>query len=209
MRLSSLSLTQIQEDPQKELANGLASDFACDNNQPALSKDPILLDASFSLSSSIASPSTLVSESPLTPVSQSNIPFMGNNDSYRLRSQMFSFNTIDPSLISTDESLDKFPSNPSYQQSMSAAGLKLLFEESNSCKISLNTSSCVLKRNNSDPSMMNTQLMNSFLFPHSNTLPISPPESPTQDEAQRALELLMDYFQHQLLGLRDSRLCNH
>jgi hypothetical protein len=64
----------------------------------------------------------------------------------------------------------------------------------------------VIKRNRSDPEIKATrpELKTSCMPPppKSSTIsPISSPCSPTQDEARRALELVLSYFDHQPAGL--------
>ena len=60
--------------------------------------------------------------------------------------------------------------------------------------------SMVMKRNNSSPDI-NTS-MQPHPLPNSTTMsPVSSPGSPTQDEARKALELVMNYFQNQPSGL--------
>lgn len=57
-----------------------------------------------------------------------------------------------------------------------------------------------MKRNHSSPEIKTT--MQPPPLPNSNTVsPISSPGSPTQDEARKALELVMSYFQNQPSGL--------
>ncbi|KAL1961340.1 hypothetical protein VTO42DRAFT_68 [Malbranchea cinnamomea] len=59
----------------------------------------------------------------------------------------------------------------------------------------------VMKRNPSNPEIK-TSLMQPPPLPKSNTMsPVSSPSSPTQDEARKALELVMNYFQNQPSGL--------
>jgi hypothetical protein len=59
----------------------------------------------------------------------------------------------------------------------------------------------LIKRNRSNPEIKTTSMQPPPL-PKSNTVsPVSTPGSPTQDEARRALELVMSYFQNQPTGL--------
>jgi hypothetical protein len=66
---------------------------------------------------------------------------------------------------------------------------------------SLDTSLGTIKRNRSNPEIKAKSIYPP-LFPKSTTVsPVSSPGSPTQDEARRALELVMNYFEHQPTGL--------
>jgi hypothetical protein len=59
----------------------------------------------------------------------------------------------------------------------------------------------VIKRNRSNPEIK-TASMHPPPLPNSSAVsPISSPGSPTQDEARKALELIMNYFQNQPSGL--------
>ena len=60
--------------------------------------------------------------------------------------------------------------------------------------------SMIMKRNNSSPDIKTS--MQPPPLPNSSTMsPVSSPGSPTQDEARKALELVMNYFQNQPSGL--------
>lgn len=59
-----------------------------------------------------------------------------------------------------------------------------------------------LRRNSSQPDIKTDSIPSAALFSISTTVsPVSSPGSPTQDEARRALELVMSYFQNQPSGL--------
>jgi hypothetical protein len=60
----------------------------------------------------------------------------------------------------------------------------------------------MIKRNRSNPEIKTESMQPPPTVSKSSTVsPINAPGSPTQDEARRALELVMNYFQHQPAGL--------
>lgn len=70
-------------------------------------------------------------------------------------------------------------------------------------KISLNldTSTGTIKRNRSNPEIRAKTIYPPLYSKSTTVSPISSPGSPTQDEARKALELVMSYFEHQPSGL--------
>lgn len=190
---SPLTPTQIQEGLQKETASGLPP--ADDND---FLNGSSTLENSSNFSSGVTSPSTMVSDSPFTPTSQSSIPSMGS-DSQRPRSQTFPFAAVDPSFIAADPAFNQISPKASQQRSLSVAGLQPPFEEGDRRNINLNTS-VTFECNKSDIEG-NSQSFSPPVLQTKTFSPVSPPGSPTQYEARQALELVMNYFQHQPSGL--------
>lgn len=156
------------------------------------------LDTTPSLSTSVASPvsSFFSNESPFTPTSQSHL---GNNSS-RPRSQTFPMIGIDPGLVSHGSS-DQLDTKGTLHHSMSLSVLESPLEEEEEAGHRVNTRENIIKRNHSNPEIK-TSSMQPPPLPKSNTVsPISAPGSPTQDEARRALELVVSYFHNQPSGL--------
>lgn len=196
---SPMSPTQSQESLKKEASDGV-TDCATEY-QHAHSQSTTSLDTAPSLSASVTSPTSpfLSSDSPFTPTVRSRVPSISSNSS-RPRSQTFPITNVDPGLISTNESSDQLTPKNMLQQSLSISMLDSPLEEEPETTVSANDSN-VIKRNRSNPEI-NTQSMQPPPLPKSNTIsPVSTPSSPTQDEARRALELVMNYFQNQPSGL--------
>lgn len=148
-----------------------------------------------SCSAGMISPtSTLVSESPFSPASQSRLSNIPN----RPRSQTFPL-PIDPTLLSADEHMQQPTETKVNPPPLSIATLEspLELDESKHMFDSPKT----IKRNQSNPEFK----IKSMPPPSSNPIsPISSPGSPTQEEARRALELLLIYFEHQPAGLANN-----
>ncbi|KAF5864184.1 hypothetical protein ETB97_008390 [Aspergillus alliaceus] len=189
---SPLSPTQSQEHFRPDSLSDLLGDY-----QSTHTKSTISIDTS-SISAGVTSPtSTIVTDSPFTPASQSRNSSTDCNPN-RPRSQTFPFIGVDPIVMSPDE----------HPEHLSPTGLQPVLQESpladdhNPKAIpSLDTSSSTIKRNRSNPEIKAKSIYPP-LFPKSATVsPVSSPGSPTQDEARRALELVMNYFEHQPAGL--------
>ena len=228
---SPLSPSQSHENIKNDLAEGLANlagDYHHQQQQQQQQqqqhqhqhqhqhqqKDTNSSDAtgSSSLSAEITSPtSTLVSEGgPFSPTSQSHFtpPDVNQNNT---RNQIFPFATVDPNMISEEQQrqqqqqqqqqhhiIDQSQSAPSknaIQDSLSLAILEPPFEMENA------DISNTIKRNRSNPEIKAKPIYPSSYSKSTTVSPISPPCSPTQDEARRALELVMNYFQQQPTGL--------
>lgn len=165
--------------------------------QHGYSKSTTSIDTS---SAGMVSPtSTLVSDSPFTPTSQSRLPAANSNTS-RPRSQTFPLVPIDPTLLDADEITDPHRQKRELQQSLSVSTLQspLEMEDSKVAMCPIHPTN-VIKRNRSNP-----EITTKSMPPPSKsttTSPVSSPGSPTQDEARRALELVMSYFDHQPAGL--------
>lgn len=164
--------------------------------QHGYSKSTTSIDTSAGM---VSPTSTLVSDSPFTPTSQSRLP-AANSNTNRPRSQTFPLVPIDPTLLSADEITDPHRQKRELQQSLSVTTLQspLEMEDSKSTICPINQTN-VIKRNRSDP-----EITTKSMPPPSKSATISPistPGSPTQDEARRALELVINYFDHQPSGL--------
>ncbi|OJJ47652.1 hypothetical protein ASPZODRAFT_15103 [Penicilliopsis zonata CBS 506.65] len=191
LTMSPLSPTRSQEALKKELAEALA-EFSPEYT-PAHAKSLTSLDMA-ALSTGVTSPSsTLVSTSPFTPTSQSHIAASNTN---RPRSQTFPVASVDPSLITADGSLN---TKGALQQSLSLSILESpLEEEDEDHKFPVSSDETTPA---SIESKMTPMFPPPFLSKSASVSPVSPPESPSQDEARRALELVWNYFQNQPNGL--------
>ncbi|KAJ9200281.1 hypothetical protein DTO164E3_2988 [Paecilomyces variotii] len=184
-----------QDSLRKDSLQGF--DFGNDY-RPTHAQSTTSLDTAPSLTASMASPtSPFVSDSPYTPTLQNGLPSIGSNSS-RPRSQTFPLAAaIEPGLLSPNGSADQLTPKNVLQESMSTSVLDSPLDDA-----ALDSDEpTTIRRNHSSPEIK-TQLMQPPPLPKSNTTsPISAPSSPTQDEARRALELVMNYFQNQPSGL--------
>lgn len=177
----------------KDGSDGLpdcANDFRHSHSQSTTSLESIP-----SLPANVTSPGTLIfsSENPFTTTSQSRVLNPGSNSS-RPRSQTFPMTGTEPGLVSNGSS-DHVSPKSALHQSLSTTVLE---EDTASTPPS---DPGVIKRNRSNPEIKTTS-MHPPPLPNSNAVsPISSPGSPTQDEARKALELVMNYFQNQPSGL--------
>ncbi|KAL2014679.1 hypothetical protein VTN00DRAFT_2204 [Thermoascus crustaceus] len=193
---SPMSPTQSQDSLKKEGSDG-ATDFASEYRH-AHSQSTTSLDTAPSLSASLTSPTSpfVSSDSPFTPTARSRVPSISSNSS-RPRSQTFPITNVDPGSISANGSSDQLNM---LQQSLSVSILGSPLEEEPEMTTGSNEAN-VIKRNRSNPEI-NAKSMQPPPLPKSNTVsPISAPSSPTQDEARKALELVLNYFQNQPSGL--------
>lgn len=196
---SPMSPTQSQDSLKKEGSDGTA-DFGSEYRH-AHSQSTTSLDTAPSLSASLTSPTSpfVSSDSPFTPTAKSRVPSISSNAS-RPRSQTFPMTSVDPGSISANGSSDQLTPKSMLQQSLSVSILDSPLEEEPETTTSSNEAN-VTKRNHSNPEI-NTKSMQPPPLPKSNTVsPISAPSSPTQDEARKALELVLNYFQNQPSGL--------
>ncbi|KAJ5915062.1 DNA binding HTH domain Psq-type [Penicillium verhagenii] len=157
----------------------------------------------------ISPSSTLVSDSPFTPTSQSRLPYSGssnntNGNNSRPRSSTFPL-PIDPTLITADHSIDRESSKIDPRKAGPVAILEspLEFDDEDAhAHIKGSDPRKLIKRNRSNPEITTKSMQPPPVVSKSATVsPISAPGSPTQDEARHALELVMNYFQHQPAGL--------
>jgi hypothetical protein len=166
------------------------------------SKSTTSLDTS---SSGMISPSsTLVSDSPFTPTSQSRLPYSGSNNSNNNRPRSSTFPLpIDPTLITADHSIDRdSKTDPRKAGPVAILESPLEFDDEQSQAFKGKDPRKLIKRNRSNPEITTKSMQPPPVVSKSATVsPISAPGSPTQDEARQALELVMNYFQHQPSGL--------
>ncbi|KAJ5678915.1 hypothetical protein N7462_007159 [Penicillium macrosclerotiorum] len=191
---SPLSPARSQESVKKELSDTLP-ELTGGYQQHGHSQSTTSLDTTSS--AGMTSPtSTLVSDSPFTPTSQSRLS--GLNGA-RPRSQTFPLVPIDPGLLSADDS-----QTSKVEGSVSVAILESPIDMDETSRPAMKgfDPTNVIKRNRSNPEIKVNSMQPPPMFSKSTTVsPISAPGSPTQDEARRALELVMNYFQHQPAGL--------
>ena len=168
--------------------------------QRLYSKNTTMLDTT-SCSVMTSPTSTLVSESPFTPTNQYRLPSgpMGN----RPRSQTLPLVPIDPSLLATDESQSK--SEHLKGLTILESPLELDDHESHSAIRGIDPSK-MMRRNHSDSEIKTESKQRSQSFSKSSnkvspTTTTAAPDCPTQVEARQALELVMNYFEHQPAGL--------
>jgi hypothetical protein len=193
---SPLSSTQSREGMKRDITDALPD--LTGGYQHNYSKSTTSLDTTSS-AGMISPTSTLVSDSPFTPTSQSRLPTNSHNNN-RPRSQTFPLMPIDPTLLTADGTMDHQNTKRELQQSLSVQTLQSPLEmgDDDSKPISLDQTN-VIKRNRSNPEIKKIPMPPPS---KSNTIsPIGSPGSPTQDEARRALELVMSYFEHQPAGL--------
>jgi hypothetical protein len=227
IRSGSNSPTRINTDSASSAShspcsppNGLASPLSPDQNnikqeadilpeltggyQHGHSKSTTSLDTS---STTMTSPtSTMVSDSPFTPTSQARLP-SGHNMS-RPRSQTFPLGIpVDPSLLIADESMSAQCTKTEGDSHLGVTILEspLEMDDHQARTIKGAQPPTTIKRNRSNPEIKTTSMQPPPSASKSTTTsPISAggaPKSPTQDEARSALELVMNYFQHQPAGL--------
>ncbi|KAL2002341.1 hypothetical protein VTN02DRAFT_169 [Thermoascus thermophilus] len=195
---SPLSPTQSQDSLKKEGSDGTA-DFASEYRH-AHSQSTTSLDTAPSLSASLTSPTSpfVSSDSPFTPTARSRVPSISSNSS-RPRSQTFPMTSVDPGAISANGSSDQLTPKNMLQQSLSVSILDSPLEEESETTMGSDEANVIKRRSNPE---FNTNSMQPPPLPKSNTVsPISAPSSPTQDEARKALELVLNYFQNQPSGL--------
>jgi hypothetical protein len=187
---SPLSPTS-QESLNRDMAE--LPDLAGGYHQHGYSKSTTSLDTTSS-AGMVSPTSTLVSDSPFTPTSQSRLP-TANSNSSRPRSQTFPLVPIDPMLLA-DETMDPHHQKRELQQSLSVSILESPIEMDESNASVYGKTRKVITRNRSNP-----EIKAKFMPKSAAISPITSPGSPTQDEARRALELVMTYFDHQPAGL--------
>ncbi|KAL4752309.1 hypothetical protein BDW72DRAFT_70926 [Aspergillus terricola var. indicus] len=189
---SPLSPAQSHENIRGSISLGptdLGIDF-----QHSHSRSTISLDTTASFSPT----STLLTESPFTPSSQSRISPTDMNSS-RPRSQTFPLTNADPLSMPTDDSSEP----TSTMKGLLPAAMEDAVGEDHDQKVALNidTSPGTIKRNRSNPDIRARTIYPPSYSRSTTVSPISSPGSPTQDEARKALELVVNYFEHQSSGL--------
>jgi hypothetical protein len=193
---SPLSPMQSRENMRADALSEAFGDYRLTHAKSATS-----LDTTSSVSAGVTSPSsTLVTDSPFTPTSQSRNTST-ETSSNRPRSQTFPLSVVDPSIMATEDGLDPLSSKPDLHAFPGTAPEPPSGDQNPPFMPTLDTSSNTIKRNRSNPEIK-TKSIYPPLYSKSNTVsPVSSPGSPTQDEARRALELVMNYFEQQPAGL--------
>lgn len=160
------------------------TDLASNSRSQPLSRNSPLFESKFDPTSSLSqSPVVFSTENPFSPPTQST----SGINSKRARSQTFPILKAEPNSAPTG--------SPDHSWPPPAATPAIPDEEYKSAKVPS------VKRNRSNPEI-NTQTIEPPCLLESNTIsPISSPGSPTQDEARRALGLVLNYFQNQPSGL--------
>ncbi|CBF74754.1 hypothetical protein AN4077.2 [Aspergillus nidulans FGSC A4] len=189
---SALSPAQSHENIRGSISVGptdLGIDF-----QHSHSRSTISLDTTASFSPT----STLLTESPFTPSSQSRISPTDVNSS-RPRSQTFPIANADPHSMPTDDLSEP----TSTMKGLLPAAMEDAVGDDCDQKVALNidTSPGTIKRNRSNPDIRARTIYPPSYSRSTTVSPISSPGSPTQDEARKALELVVNYFEHQSSGL--------
>lgn len=205
-----LSPTHSHENIKNNLAESLADLAGQYQRQQKNTTSPDTTGSS--LSASVTSPtSTLVSDAPFSPTSQSQFSPTDTSGS-KTRNQAFPFTTVDPSMISEEQPQQQQQQQPVEQpqppsskavlrDSLSLSILEPPFELDCNTNNTIADPSITVKRNGSVPEIKPKPIYPSSYSKSATVSPISPPGPPTQDEARRALELVMNYFQHQPTGL--------
>jgi Tc5 transposase DNA-binding domain len=187
-------------------------DFSMDQSKHSHSQSTTSLDTIPSLSAGLASPtSPLISGSPLTPILRSSrLPSISSAVS-RPRSQTFPLLSSDAEGNGTGSS--KVSKSGSRSVSVVTSPLDLEQQrQNNEDNIFLRDDhhSTTIKRNPSTPDLKSPTSMqpppvpvsrSAVGSPVSSSSPIGSSSPPTQDEARRALELVMSYIQSQPAGL--------
>jgi hypothetical protein len=140
--------------------------------------------------------------SPFTPTGINRLPPPLGSAFVRPRSQTFPTLGIEPGMLSTQNTADQLTPKNFLQQAMDAPVVESPLEEANT---GINPIETVIKRNHSNPDIKTS--MQPPPLPRSNSNTVSPtissPGSPTPDEARKALETVMTFFQNQPSGLVD------
>ncbi|PGH32465.1 hypothetical protein GX50_04765 [[Emmonsia] crescens] len=182
---------------KKESFDGALPEYASEFRQHSHSQSTNSLDRKSSLSASIASPGSIIfSENPFSPGNQSRVQQDLGSNSSRPRSQTFPIAVTEPGLVGNGSSDHVSPKNV-FQPSTSPS----VADEDHGNTRPSSSESSIIKRNRSNPEIK-TNSMQPPPLPNSATVsPISSPGSPTHDEARRALELVVNYFNNQPTGL--------
>ncbi|EED20100.1 conserved hypothetical protein [Talaromyces stipitatus ATCC 10500] len=206
---SPLSPSLSQETLKRELGDSAFLDFSKDPARHSHSQSTTSLDTTPSLSAGVASPtSPLVSESPYTPTVRSRLPSISSAAS-RPRSQTFPL-TGDAECGNGEQhniTSSKHSMNGSLSVSVVDSPLDEDQEHKHPTEITSdydNKNSMKHRGSNSDLKSITTSMQPPPVPTSKSSAvssPVSSPGSPTQDEARRALELVMNYIQNQPSGL--------
>lgn len=182
---TSLSPTQSHENIKTNLAESLADLAEYQRNNKAMTSPDTTAS---SLSPGVTSPTSFMSD-----------PFSSAADANKPRSEAFPFGTVDPNMISEQQQHQQSPLEQPQPHPLSLPILESPFEEHNTNNVT--DLSNTVKRNRSHPEIKARPIYPAIYSKSATVSPISPPGSPTQDEARQALELVMNYFQQQPTGL--------
>lgn len=222
--LLSASPVQSQDDTK---TNGpasyvdLAASYRHSHSQSATSLDSSYSDSTMvsafsgelrSPTSPFFSPASSCGPSPCMPSQQSRLPTLASAASLRPRRGTFPTVSAEPSYMTPPDSSE--PSTPKYlQQSMATPAIESPIEEMEEPSTGtdnnvqqhprLGTSTSTPNLNNSPVSMAPPPNPNFSASPPigSSSGISSPVAPPSQDEARRALEVLMTFFEHQPSGV--------
>ncbi|EEH39376.1 hypothetical protein PAAG_08645 [Paracoccidioides lutzii Pb01] len=194
---SPLSPKQRQSSLKQESFDGALSEYASEFRKQSHSQSANSVDRTTTLATTITSPNSIVfSENPFSPENQSRVPPDLGSNSSRPRSQTFPIAGTEPSSVANGSSDHVSPKNV-FQPSTSPG---VDDEEHGNTRPSSSESSSI-KRNRSNPEIKTSSMQPPSLPKSSTVSPISSPGSPTHDEARRALELVVNYFNNQPAGL--------
>lgn len=197
-----------------------AANYRHSHSQSATSLDSAYSDTVVSTFSSelrspaspFFSPASSCGPSPCMPSQQSRLPALASTSTLRPRRGTFPTISAEPSYMTPPGSSE--PSTPKYsQQSMATPALESPMEEMEESPLGIDTTIQQHPRHNASANAPNlTNSPASMAPPPNPTISASPqigsssgiasPVSPpSQDEARRALEVLMTFFQHQPSGV--------
>lgn len=186
----------------KESATSLISSYS-DNTMASTFSNDLR-----SPTSPFFSPVSSCGPSPCMPSQQARLPVLASANSQRPRRGTFPAIGAEPSYMTPPGSSE--PSTPKYsQQSMATPALESPLEELEEPALSIDsamqqhshqgTSASTPTLSNSPVSMAPPPTPSLSVSPSSNVS--SPTSPPSQDDARRALEVLMSFFQHQPSGV--------
>lgn len=150
------------------------------------------------------SPASSCGPSPCMPSQQARLPLLASANSQRPRRGTFPAISTEPSSYMTPPPGTSEPSTPKYLlQSITSSALESPIEELDEPSLGIDSTmqqqhSRQVTNTNSPISMAPPPNPSMSASPSSNVSPTSPP---SQDEARRALEVLMTFFKHQPGGV--------
>ncbi|EEQ83739.2 uncharacterized protein BDCG_00544 [Blastomyces dermatitidis ER-3] len=181
---------------KKESIDGALPGYGAEFRQHSHSQSTNSLDRKLSLSASAASSGPIIfSENPFIPESQLRVEQDSVNNSSRPRSQTFPIAVTEPGPVANGSSDHVSPKNV-FQPSTSPS----VADEDHANTRPSSSESPLMQRNRSNPEIK-TNSMQPPPPPQSTTASPVSPSSPTHDEARRALELVLNYFNSQPTGL--------
>ncbi|EGC41050.1 conserved hypothetical protein [Histoplasma capsulatum var. duboisii H88] len=187
-------LSPKQKSSIKESLDGALPGYSSEFRQLSHSQSANSADRKLSLPTSTTSPTPIVfSENPFSPGNQSRVQQDSGSNSSRPRSQTFPIAVTEP--VANGSSDHVSPKNV-FQPSTSP---DVADEDHGNARPSSNES--IIKRNRSNPEIKTNSMQPPPPPQPTTASPISSPGSPTHDEARRALELVVTYFNSQPTGL--------